>query len=53
MQLVLEQHDKFADWTINTTLAGLALQIIYLVMLVYQADACGLLRITSTGHILC
>lgn len=34
-KLVLEQHDKFADWTINTAMVGLALQIIYLVMLKY------------------
>lgn len=32
-ELVLEQHDKFADWTINTAMAGLALQIIYLFLL--------------------
>lgn len=32
-ELVLGQHDKFADWTINTAMAALALQIIYLVVL--------------------
>lgn len=32
-ELVLEQHDKFADWTINTAMAALALQIIYLVVM--------------------
>lgn len=34
-ELVLKQHDKFADWTINTAMAALGLQIIYLVMLKY------------------
>lgn len=29
-KLVLEQHDKWADWTINTGLIGLALQVINL-----------------------
>lgn len=46
-RLVLEQHDKFADWTINTTLAGLALQIIYLVMLKFIKR----MRAASTDNI--
>lgn len=32
-ELVLEQHDKFADWTINTAAVGLLLQLSYLVLL--------------------
>lgn len=35
-EMVLEQHDKFADWTINTAMGGLALQIIYLFLLKYN-----------------
>ena len=35
-KLVLEQHDKFAEWTINTAMVGLALQIIYLFLLKYN-----------------
>lgn len=35
-EMVLEQHDKFADWTINTAMVGLALQIIYLFLLKYS-----------------
>lgn len=35
-KLVLEQHDKFAGWTINTAMAGLALQILYLFALLFS-----------------
>jgi len=31
-KLVLEQHDKFADWTINTATIGLLMQIGYLIL---------------------
>lgn len=35
-ELVLEQHEKFADWTINTAVAGLVLQITYMLALGYK-----------------
>lgn len=35
-KLVLEQHDKWADWTINTAVAGLIAQIIYLIYISYR-----------------
>lgn len=35
-ELVLKQHDKFADWTINTAIASLVLQILYLVFMRYR-----------------
>lgn len=35
-ELVLEQHDKFADWTINTAAVALGLQIIYMFLLKYS-----------------
>lgn len=35
-KLVLEQHDKWADWTINTAVAGLIAQIIYLIYINYR-----------------
>lgn len=34
-ELVLEQHDKFADRTISSAMVGLVLQIVYLVMMKY------------------
>lgn len=34
-ELVLEQHDKFAAWTINTAIVALVLQIGYMLMLGY------------------
>ncbi|MBA4055880.1 MAG: hypothetical protein C0490_14290 [Marivirga sp.] len=35
-KLVLEQHDKFADWTIYTVIVGLVLQILYLIFMRYR-----------------
>ncbi|MEO5599385.1 MAG: hypothetical protein ABIR06_00525 [Cyclobacteriaceae bacterium] len=35
-KLVLEQHDKWADWTIYTAIAGLIAQIVYLVFISYK-----------------
>lgn len=35
-ELVLEQHDKFADWTINTAGVGLVLQLSYMLALYYR-----------------
>ena len=35
-EMVLEQHEKFADWTINTAMVGVALQIAYLFLLRYS-----------------
>jgi len=34
-KLVLQQHDKFADWTINTALVALLLQIAFLILTRY------------------
>lgn len=35
-KLVLEQHDKFADWTIYTVIVGLVLQILYIIFMRYR-----------------
>lgn len=48
-ELVLKQHDKFADWTINTAAAGIVLQLSYIVSLSYRRPKTS--RDRQGGHI--